>query len=410
MPARRSVTTVVLTLIALVASLLVGSTAARAAVGVTLTPYEQALTTMVNRARHDAGLPSLTVAPGLTDVARTWSVELARSGHLRHNPALAPQVVSHGSRNWGVLAENVGFSSEAGNPQHVFDAYMNSREHRDNILRAGVAYIGTGAVRDGAGRVWNTMNFVAAVDGSYPTSRVRGDAFAVGGPPSAGTAGVFLSDSATSGVSTSIVAAPGGARRAVACDFTGDGRAGIALFTGGIWTLLSRSGAPTATFSFGRPGDQPLCGDWDGNGRASIGVYRDGDVYLRNATGPGPSDVAFRFGSPGDVAFAGDWNSDGRDTLGVDRRGIKYLTNSSVRPVTTTQFSFGRPGDTTVAGDFNADGTSTLAVVRNNIWYVSSGNRSAPAAPGVAYGRPTDTKLVGDWSGRGAAGIGVYRG
>jgi hypothetical protein len=40
---------------------------------------------------------------------------------------------------------------------------------------------------------------------------------------------------------------------------------------------------------------------------------------LRNSASGGPADIAFEYGVPGDVPVVGDWNGDGRDSPGVVR-------------------------------------------------------------------------------------------
>lgn len=416
MSTRRTPAVVLLAVLSMLLTLTVVLAPSARAQDVTLTPYEQELTSLVNQAREASGRPPLTVAAGATDLARNWSARMSREQLLRHNPDLARDVEYFGASTWTSLAENVGRASSL-SPKVLFDAYMASPGHRENILRASVRHVGMGAVRDSSGQVWNTMVFVDRVDGRYTTARVPGDSFPIdggstggGGTPGPAVANrVFLSSSVSSPSATDSTPAPAGADRAVACDFDGDGRASLALFDRGIWRMLDRDGAVTSTFSFGRSGDQPVCGSWSGGSRAGIGVYRGGDVFLRDGASAGASQAPFRFGRPGDEAVAGDWDGNGTTTLGIARGNIVHLTNSSSNPTTAASFALGRPDDTMIAGDFDGDGDSTLAVVRGNVWYVTSSITRPTAAPGVGYGRPSDRPVVGDWSGSGDDGLGVYR-
>ena len=66
------------------------------------------------------------------------------------------------------------------------------------------------------------------------------------------------------------------------------------------------AGPADTIFGFGIAGDQAFAGDFDGDGIATIGVYRDGVAYLRNSNTTGFADLAFGYGVPGDIAFAGD--------------------------------------------------------------------------------------------------------
>jgi hypothetical protein len=83
---------------------------------------------------------------------------------------------------------------------------------------------------------------------------------------------------------------------------------------------ITGTSTPTATLSapvydnffiiFGNASDQPVVGDWDGDGYDSVGVYRptNGYFYLTNQlTGAPFADYAFPFGDPGVLPFAGAW-------------------------------------------------------------------------------------------------------
>jgi uncharacterized protein YkwD len=160
--------------------------------GTRLNSSEAALLGYLNKARRAEGLAALRVTPGTTDVARRWSLELARSKNLRHNPRFGPQVGAAGSPRWSVASENVGYAS-ACDPKQLFDAYMNSAGHRKNILDPRMRYIGIGSVdrsdpKWSCGVVWNTMNFVDSYTSSeYGTTRVpawgiRVDEYTPSGP------------------------------------------------------------------------------------------------------------------------------------------------------------------------------------------------------------------------------------
>jgi hypothetical protein len=76
------------------------------------------------------------------------------------------------------------------------------------------------------------------------------------------------------------------------------------------WYLRNSNsgGAANITFNYGRPGDIPIVGDWDGNGTVTPGVVRKGTWYLRNGNLGGVADVApFNYGRPGDIPIVGDW-------------------------------------------------------------------------------------------------------
>jgi hypothetical protein len=103
--------------------------------------------------------------------------------------------------------------------------------------------------------------------------------------------------------------------------------AAIALALGAL-TVLSggRAGRPAPASAAGRAcpstdvatpaGAERLAADLDGDGCVET-VLRLGNVLER--TGPGGVVERFELGSPGDVPVLGDWDCDGRATPGVYR-------------------------------------------------------------------------------------------
>jgi hypothetical protein len=89
---------------------------------------------------------------------------------------------------------------------------------------------------------------------------------------------------------------------------------------------------------FGQSGDQAVVGDWGSLGRAAIGVFRPstGQWWLdANANGKWDDTVKDRrvgpFGGTGDQAVAGDWDGRGRARIGIFRpsNGLWFLDNGN---------------------------------------------------------------------------------
>jgi hypothetical protein len=59
--------------------------------------------------------------------------------------------------------------------------------------------------------------------------------------------------------------------------------------------------------NYGLPNDLPVVGDWDGKGSDTIGIFRQGQFFLRNSNSSRYSDVDFLFGITGDQPLAGTW-------------------------------------------------------------------------------------------------------
>ncbi|MCW5851465.1 MAG: S8 family serine peptidase [Anaerolineae bacterium] len=188
-----------------------------------------------------------------------------------------------------------------------------------------------------------------------------------------------------------------------------------AVYRQGTWFLRSSltSGAADSVFSYGLPTDIPLLCDWDGDGLATVGVYRPSTsaFYLRNSNTTGYAQTSLLFGSPGDVPLCGDWNGDGIQTIGVFRPSTAavYLRNSNTSGLADASFAYGQPGDQALAGDWNGDGVDTIGVRRGTIWFLKNTNTNGPADLVFTYGLASDTALVGDWDNDGVVSPGVYR-
>ncbi|MGO1740005.1 MAG: sialidase family protein, partial [Actinomycetaceae bacterium] len=61
-------------------------------------------------------------------------------------------------------------------------------------------------------------------------------------------------------------------------------------------------------FSYGRPGDQVLVGDWDGDGDDTLAVRRGNAYYLTNSLYGGDADVELTYGRASDTVLVGDWD------------------------------------------------------------------------------------------------------
>jgi len=206
-----------------------------------------------------------------------------------------------------------------------------------------------------------------------------------------------------------------------------------------VWFLRDSltSGVATSTFRYGRPGDLPVMGDWDGDGHDTVGVARftgppGGPFrytwFLRNENSGGAATVTpFVFGDVrfvavdqlGTIPVVGDWNRDGRDTVGVlvydfDVDGpIQWrLRNSNTAGPPDIVINYGRGRDIPVVGDWNGDGRDTVGVFRRpKSWLLRNSNTSGVAQIAFAYGSGQFLELpvAGDWDGNGTYTPAVLR-
>jgi uncharacterized protein YkwD len=108
---------------------------------------------MINNLRTSKGLRPLDPDTSLTAIARRWALAMGDAGHISHNSALESQV----TENWLKLGENVGSGPSA---QALFQAFVASPEHYQNLVDPDFARIGVGAVRTADGRIYTTHDFL----------------------------------------------------------------------------------------------------------------------------------------------------------------------------------------------------------------------------------------------------------
>jgi hypothetical protein len=203
-------------------------------------------------------------------------------------------------------------------------------------------------------------------------------------------------------------------------DFDGDGKTDIAVWRQGapgnssFYVLQSGTGTMRLE-QFGQAGDDPtVIGDYNGDGKDDIAVYRgDGNWYWR--TTPGGPVFGVPWGVDGDVAAPGDYDGDGKNDFAVRRnngggQAAFHILRSGSGAYTITVF--GTPSDIIVPGDYDGDFKTDIATVRiisgQLVWLVlpSSGGPYTYTQWGVPA---TDIVTPGDYDGDGKTDIAVWR-
>lgn len=209
-------------------------------------------------------------------------------------------------------------------------------------------------------------------------------------------------------------------------DYDGDGKTDIAVFRGAVpgagnfayFYITNSSDNSFRIAQFGSTGDVPICGDWDGDGKADLAVYRNGAsggqsyFFYRPSSQPGADFRSIPWGSGGDKPVSGDFDGDGKLDAAVYRPsvGTWFILKSSNNQV--AQVSFGLATDVPVPADFNGDGATEFAVFRpsNGYWYVArSTSNSSQNFDSTQFGAQGDLPVPADYDGDGKADIAVYR-
>lgn len=172
--------------------------------------------------------------------------------------------------------------------------------------------------------------------------------------------------------------------------------------------LIYRPGGDPRVREFGRATDDPVLGDWDGNGGANLGVRTPSTRTFLQRTPAGDRTIVF--GVVADKPVAGDWNGDGPWEVGVWRPSrAKFVLRAA--DGTVTRVRLGDSDDLPVTGDWDRDGRTDLGVYdrasatftlrrvdeEGVVWLAT-----------VPFGQPGDLPVVGDWDGNGRTDLGAW--
>ena len=212
-----------------------------------------------------------------------------------------------------------------------------------------------------------------------------------------GGASAYASNSCTANAS-------GGSEPSGLCQ---EEQVGLVDSASGEWHLR-HDATDVTSFYFGNPGDVPFLADWDCDGVATPGLFRQSDAfaYLRNSNSQGIADIRFFFGNPSDIPLAGDFNGDGCDTLSIYRPENQtfYIMNELGENegglgAAEYSFVFGNPGDNPVVGDWDGDGIDEIGLHRETtgFFYYRDTLTTGVADGEMFFGDPGDRFIAGDW-------------
>jgi hypothetical protein len=206
-----------------------------------------------------------------------------------------------------------------------------------------------------------------------------------------------------------------GALQAVVGDWDGDGRDTVGVYNPATRRFSVRgrvlSDDPIVTTPpVGALGAIPVAGDWDGARGDEVGLYEpwNGQFLFYDLTGASvrPAQVV---GGAGDLPIVGDWDGDGISDIGTYKPGGRtfymVLGDGAVRTKV-----FGEVNDTPMTGDWNGDGISevgTFRVSSNTFTFDAPGANGSGAVQPQRHGDKRQLPVVGDWDGDGLDTVGI---
>jgi M6 family metalloprotease-like protein len=199
-------------------------------------------------------------------------------------------------------------------------------------------------------------------------------------------------------------------------DFDGDSRSDITVYRPGTgdWYSLPSNAPGTFTNSRwgGTAGDVVVAGDYDGDGKMDRAIWRPGTGvwYVLSSSAPGTYTAA-TWGQGTDLLVPADYDGDGKQDIAVWRPGTGtwYILPSGTAG-SYTSIQWGVNTDVPVPGDYDGDGKTDNAVWRpaTGMWYVLKSS-SAGSYTSVTWGTASDIPIPGDYDGDGKTDVAVWR-
>jgi Stage II sporulation protein/FG-GAP-like repeat len=181
----------------------------------------------------------------------------------------------------------------------------------------------------------------------------------------------------------------------------GDGFAHVAVWipSTGYWYVASPSGQVAQRVHWGQRGDIPVAAHYSGIAEPSVFAVFVPSTHTWWLRGRASID----YGATGDVPVPGDYDGDGKTDIAVWRpsTGVWYVRSAA--GATVQRVVWGRKGDIPVPADYTGDGKTDLAVYRPSTHQFLVRGQSA-----VHYGVAGDIPVTGDFTGDGKADCAVY--
>ncbi|HEX8250817.1 MAG TPA: choice-of-anchor J domain-containing protein [Pyrinomonadaceae bacterium] len=186
---------------------------------------------------------------------------------------------------------------------------------------------------------------------------------------------------------------------------------------GGQMTWFMHDGTTDSEAPWGISTDTIIAGDFDGDDRADLAVYRRSAstfYALRSASGTLKTQ---QLGTTGDdPTVVGDYDGDDIDDFAVYRAGASagqqsfWYYRRSVGVATTTVVQWGQNGDAPAPGDYDGDRKNDFCIRRNDggqgVFYL---NKSTGGTEALLWGSGTDLILPGDYDGDAKTDFAVAR-
>jgi hypothetical protein len=184
-------------------------------------------------------------------------------------------------------------------------------------------------------------------------------------------------------------------------DFNGDRRDDVCVYRQGSFRCdLDHNGVPEAGVAFGGlRGDVPLLGDVNGDGREDACLRRGRRFSCDTARNGGTGEVQIILGLKTDLALMGDIDGDGDDDPCLFRRDRFLCDTAHDGNRAEVTVVFGLPGDVPLLGDADGDGDEDPCVFRGDRFLCDTAHDGGTAEVEILFGEPGAIPLLGNVDG-----------
>lgn len=192
------------------------------------------------------------------------------------------------------------------------------------------------------------------------------------------------------------------------CDFDGDGKSDLALFTKstGYWDVMPSSGGTNLHFKFGGSSTQPAVADYDGDTLDDVALRNNSTLkwYISRSSS---TLVTTNWGGADTIAVPADYDGDGKADPATYRPGDGRWVIGFSSDGTVSKMIWGRNTGIPVMADYNGDGKTDRAIYQRftSKWYIFNSDGTTNL---YQWGWSKTMPVPGDYDGDGKADIGVY--
>jgi hypothetical protein len=188
-------------------------------------------------------------------------------------------------------------------------------------------------------------------------------------------------------------------------DFDGDGKADIGIYRNGAWSIIRSSDGGVSNFGWGGASWIPAVADYDGDGIADVAVYNSIGSWSIVRSSDGGNTVR-GWGGPAWIPVHADYDGDGKADIAVyNPIGVWSIVRSSDGGNTVAGWGGGAQ-DVPVPADYDGDGKADIAIYRNGAWSII--RTSDGGVTHFGWGGAAWEPVVADYDGDGKADIAVY--